>query len=112
MRFVLQMQMAPDLSSISARCYILKMFTPEQKNRIAAALNARNPQPCSGCKQLQTLMVGDGFVNFPIQHAPTHFTLEGGNYACIPVICSFCGNVTFHNAFTLGLNEFLGLAQR
>ena len=86
------------------------MFTEEQKKRIAEALGAKHLNPCPSCGRIGTWNVGDGIVAFPFQvKSLLGLTSTVQSYPCVPILCSFCGNTMFHNAFTLGVAELLGL---
>lgn len=86
------------------------MFTPDQRTKIAAALNSKNIKPCPSCGRVGTFVVGDALVVFPLQPNVSHGISVGGpSYPGIPVTCNYCGFMAFYNVFTLGLADDLGL---
>lgn len=98
---------APEFGSIGV------MFNSEQKERIAAVFAEKQLNPCPSCGKTHTWNIGEGLVMFPfVTSNPAGFVQSGTSYPCIPIVCSNCGNTMFHNAFTLGLAEFLGLVVR
>jgi hypothetical protein len=87
-----------------------RMLTQEQKQRISEALAAKHLSPCQACRVVGTWAVGDALVLFPLHYwSGISFGTTGQSYPCVPVLCSNCGNMMFHNAFTLGVAGLLGL---
>ncbi len=86
------------------------MFTADQQQKIAEALNAKNINPCPSCGKEKTWSVGPALVLLVLQpNPPLGVSITGQSLPCIPLICTNCGNTMLHNAMTLGLGEVLGL---
>src|SRR5712664_417022 len=99
-----------NVTNVLSEWYDAEVFTPEQKQKIAAAFVAKNLNPCPSCGKLGTWTVGDGLVIFPfVTSVGQRFVQGGQSYPCVPLLCSYCGNTMFHNAFTLGVGVLLGL---
>ena len=85
-------------------------LTPEQKQKIAAALSARvlGPSVCPIC-HTQNWSIGDDLVKIPLQPDAAVMALGGPAYPLIPLVCSRCGNTHLLNVLVLGVGDLFGL---
>jgi hypothetical protein len=80
-------------------------FTPEQNERITAALNQRlGGQPeCPLCHQRGGWLMGPGYLSFVFSDHPNTVPLDGLGVTLILIACMHCGDTHFLNAAALGL---------
>lgn len=86
-------------------------FTPQDKERIIAAIKEKAPQfgRCVICGQANWSLQ-DGFVTPTLQSNLKSVTLGGTVLPSIALTCSNCGNTHLLNVIVLGLRDLLDKA--
>jgi hypothetical protein len=78
-------------------------FTPEQNERILAALKERfgGEPPCPLCRR-HSWMIAPGYLSLAFSDDPNSIALRGPGVTFILIACMHCGNTHFLNAAALG----------
>lgn len=95
-------------------------FTPEQQQKIIAALGQKL-RGCPACGKVGTWqLMTEGLVNIPIGNPGQYaYPASGGAFyggpfstnkaiPCIALTCANCGNLQFHSVLQLGLGPLFG----
>jgi ribosomal protein L37E len=91
---------------------LLNSMTPQDKDRIAKALQAAGAtRPCSRCGNAQFTLL-DGYLNLSIQSEPVGHVFGGPSVPTVGVACTKCGHLNFHALLALpGMKESAGGGQ-
>ena len=82
------------------------LFSEQLKRTVIERLKGRGvpPEKCPMCRASKWI-IGDGFLNQPVQKSFPVFSVGGPTLPCIALLCNNCGFVSLHAVGVLGLLE-------